>query len=351
MDANIPNLLSLPVLQKTESLRAYMYKTAEANAFPRLYVSSAHAFKQACGFFNLIESRDPQLSKELRLRLVPVPRASNRAAAFLLGREQIPSSCIRVTARQVCPLCLSEAPWCRGEWELKAYKICHVHSIKLVDQCDGCKKILSWDRTELMNCYCGRPFVTATQEKACVWECKWAKQVHLAFRSSIEKVSSDETSVKSSSQMPLSKFLLMSDVVRTVLIPGDLLPKRFSGSKSIPIARVLEDPIYCAHLWETIFLYAAKTPLTLSKMLQLGQSDDNLIRYYKRLVEDFPVPLALKPKLPPPEPNRFGPPKQALEKLDFRSHVARLKQRYGPKAGDEFNPFVSSRSALWRGRL
>ena len=345
MDSVAPNLLLVPSLQQTESLRAFMYRAAHVNAFPRMYAGSAHALKQARRFLSQVESRDSTLSQELRLRLAPTPITGHKASGFLLGEEEIPTSCIRIEARSVCPLCVAENPWSRGEWELKAYTTCHLHGVSLVDKCDQCQKELSWSRTEVSRCYCGRAFSSISPATSKGWERKWAKQIHLAFRYAI-----NGESTQSGSAINISKLLLMANIAHAVIIPSGLLSKRSSDEPSRLVANLLADPKYLSFFWESIFLYAAETPMQLSEKLSLGQRNIDLVRNYRRFAEDCPIPLELKPKLPPLEPNPYAPAPKAKAIKDMRSHVARLKYLYGGRTDEEFNPFTMSRAEQRAGR-
>lgn len=346
MDSIAPDLLLVPSLEQTESLRAFMYRAAQINAFPRMYAGSAHALKHARRLLSQLESRDSTLSQELRLRLAPTPISGHKASGFLLGEEDIPSSCIRIKARSVCPLCIAESPWSRGEWELKAYTTCHLHGVSLVDECDQCQKGLSWSRTEVSRCYCGRALSSISPATSKGWERKWATQIHLAFKYSI-----NGESTQSGSAINISKLLLMVDVAHAVIIPSRFLRKRSNDDPSRLVAKLLADPKYQSFLWECIFLYAAETPMLLSEKLSLGQTNVDLVRNYRRFAEDFPIPLELKPKLPPLEKNPYGPPLKAKSIKDMRAHVAQLKYLYGGRTDEEFNPFTMSRAQQRAGRM
>ena len=41
-----------------------------------------------------------------------------------------------------CPLCLDEKPYHRLLWEVKEIKVCHIHKIKLTNECSSCHKII-----------------------------------------------------------------------------------------------------------------------------------------------------------------------------------------------------------------
>jgi hypothetical protein len=143
----------------------------------------------------------------------------------------------------------------------------------------------------------------------------------------------------------------MVDVAHAVIIPSRFLRKRSNDDPSRLVAKLLADPKYQSFLWECIFLYAAETPILLSEKLSLGQTNVDLVRNYRRFAEDFPIPLELKPKLPPLEKNPYGPPLKPKAIEDMRAHVAQLKYLYGGRTDEEFNPFTMSRAQQRAGRM
>lgn len=332
MDLVAPTLLLIPPLKQTESLRAFMYRAAEVNAFPRMYAGSAHTLKHAGRLLSQVEGQDPPLGQELRLRLAPTPITKHKAREFLLGEEKIPSSYLRIDARSVCPLCLTKDLWSRSEWELKAYTTCHLHGVSLVNKCDQCHQKLSWSRTEISRCYCGRAFSSMSPASSKDWERKWAKQVHLAFSHSMSG-----TSKKFASGTKLSRLLLLIDVVRAVIVPSGVFRKRFNDGPAQLVAKMLMAQGYRSCLWESIFLYVAETPMSLSEKLSLGQTNDDLVRNYQRFAEVAPIPLELKPKIPPLERGSCSSPPRFSAVTDMRSYVARLKHLYGARSGNPPN--------------
>jgi TniQ len=346
MTSVIPPLLLIPELQPTESLRAFMYRAAQDNKFPRMYAGSAHTLKHAGRLLSQLEGQDYALCQELRLRLAPPLITNHMAQGFFLGKESIPSSCIRIEARSVCPLCLTKDQWSRGEWEIKAYTTCHLHGVSLVDKCDQCHQKLSWSRTEISRCYCGRAFSSMSPASSKDWERKWATQVHLAFSHSIS-----DQSKRTGSGTNISKLLLMIDVVRAVIVPSKFLRKHSNDEPSRLVAKMLMAPDYRSCLWESIFLYAAETPLSLSEKLSPGQTNNDLVRNYQRFAEISPIPLDLKPKLSPRKIDSYGSTPRVTAIKDVRSHVARLKHLYGARTDKEFNPFTMSRAEQRAGRL
>lgn len=234
METCIPILLLTPPLEETESLLAYMYRAAEANAYPRFYVGNPLAL--AHSFLSLLGDRNLDLSLELRRRLTPAPilavKRSMKPSFSRLGGDQLPISAIRTGARNVCPRCLAEKPWCRGEWELKSYVACGRHGVRLVDQCDKCKRKLYWWRTELTRCFCGRSLADIETRGAVMWETLWSVQVEISFRESINNFHRLKSQRLTDTPMRLFHLLEMANAIRAgyylACSQGDGLPPDLS---------------------------------------------------------------------------------------------------------------------------
>ncbi|WP_428715054.1 TniQ family protein [Uliginosibacterium sediminicola] len=56
---------------------------------------------------------------------------------------------------RVCPACLRDAAYIRGEWMLSFYTSCIHHSTALVGHCPCCKKSIRWNRHLARYCACG----------------------------------------------------------------------------------------------------------------------------------------------------------------------------------------------------
>lgn len=61
----------------------------------------------------------------------------------------------QVRKARVCPQCLAEDAYWRGEWALSFYTICAHHGIPLTDRCPGCGRSLKWNRQHVAECSCG----------------------------------------------------------------------------------------------------------------------------------------------------------------------------------------------------
>lgn len=56
---------------------------------------------------------------------------------------------------KVCPLCLRDAGFVRGEWTLNFYTACAHHSVALNDHCPRCRRAIPWNRRTARYCPCG----------------------------------------------------------------------------------------------------------------------------------------------------------------------------------------------------
>lgn len=56
---------------------------------------------------------------------------------------------------RVCPLCLSNARYCRAAWDVALMTACPIHGVLLVEQCQVCQRRLSWERPAVDVCQCG----------------------------------------------------------------------------------------------------------------------------------------------------------------------------------------------------
>jgi hypothetical protein len=69
--------------------------------------------------------------------------ADSRDGCSLLG-HRVHVDLVSVRRRRWCPLCLEEAPFWRGVWDLSLMTACPKHGILLVDRCPSCGRGLHW---------------------------------------------------------------------------------------------------------------------------------------------------------------------------------------------------------------
>lgn len=62
---------------------------------------------------------------------------------------------------KICPQCLQDAAFVRGEWMLNFYIACSHHAIVFHDRCPQCRRSIPWNRRAARYCPCGFDLATA----------------------------------------------------------------------------------------------------------------------------------------------------------------------------------------------
>ncbi len=70
--------------------------------------------------------------------------------------QSVPQYLVRGKTPKICPSCLAEDPYSRRLWDLAIVTACARHCRLLIDSCPKCGRRLSWSRTRLATCACGR---------------------------------------------------------------------------------------------------------------------------------------------------------------------------------------------------
>ncbi len=147
-----------------ESLLGFGLRIAEANWAPtglRAIAMAIHTAKESRSDYLSLVSNIDALSQ-----LTQIPVEDLQAMAFWhLPRDEWPASfnigrhggTVSTTSlyrgfSRICVECLKEQPYTRRLWDLKFYQACHIHHCKLISNCHGCSRSLSWHRPTLMRC-------------------------------------------------------------------------------------------------------------------------------------------------------------------------------------------------------
>lgn len=65
------------------------------------------------------------------------------------------SAFVSLRQAKVCPDCLQEMNYVRGEWSLSFYTVCARHGSNLLTECPACRRRLQWNRRHPNRCICG----------------------------------------------------------------------------------------------------------------------------------------------------------------------------------------------------
>ncbi|MEB8432594.1 TniQ family protein [Cocleimonas sp. KMM 6892] len=66
----------------------------------------------------------------------------------------IPWKMLRLKAPAICPKCISESHYQKRIWDFKLITTCSKHSVKLINSCPSCKKVIGWNRKKISFCDC-----------------------------------------------------------------------------------------------------------------------------------------------------------------------------------------------------
>lgn len=331
-------LLLLPQIKPAESVRAYMLRAAHENMHPRIYSAELQGLSYTGRFIHLLRARNPEMGQILTRRLAPKWKKPSIVVTALLGDDEIPLSCLHGRSRQLCPLCLGNAPWSRLEWEVKSNRACPVHRVGLVNDCPNCNRPLHWGRSELLHCYCGQVLSHIDTTEASRWDVKWAKLVQSATIVSRFGRQSPHLAVKKMIPTRLSKLLLMWDVVKHVLLPS-LEDVDAVGDDILSLTtKILDDHAYSAYLWDSIFLHASRDPLELRCHLVPGRPKDAVVVAYRAMLADLALPHALR-VLTTTRPKRVKA-KTESRFFDIRRHGVGAYQLHKGEIDEDFDPFA-----------
>lgn len=332
-------LLFLPKLTGTESLRAYMLRAAEQNMHPRIYQEELETLSKSSRFVWGMSQQDKDIARTLARRLAPISALGPKGLAtmVLLGDDQIPVSCLHLRTRQVCPFCLADDRRSRLVWELKAARACAIHRSRLVRICPGCERSLQWGRSQLMHCFCGQGLSQIEPDRASTWEVKWARLLEAA--TTVSRFGRSSPRIASTSNVPtrLSKLLLMADVVRHVVLPVLYDSETSQDKVWKAITRTLNDPPYRDYLWDAIFLHAARDPLQLSRNLTPGRSKSEVDAAYLGILDDLAFPDFLRP--PATDRCRRASWDKAMSVFDAQVHGVGVRHLQRAGWHDEVDPF------------
>lgn len=150
-------VLTSPPL-RGESLEGYLSRLGALNAYP-----GPHWILQAAKLRDGFDRRPSDLEPLSAITEVPVKRLkamshwplSDRPDQLCFEQHRVQMSALSLYHDRVCPLCVGEYGYSRQLWHLKAYAVCHLHQVALVDQCRACGWSLRWQRPSIGRCRCG----------------------------------------------------------------------------------------------------------------------------------------------------------------------------------------------------
>ncbi len=181
-------LLVRVVPQWGESLRGYLMRAAEANGLSgadRLLINVVGGARYPTTIKRAVALADYcrcDVFEFMQLFGIEGRTADGLRQWQFAGEIVTKDYFLRPGQPSVCPRCLAESSYLRGQWEMTFFVACPLHNIWLIHCCPGCGKALSPHRAKLDRCNCGHVFAKACPEVASR-EAIWAAQLIQRFMS------------------------------------------------------------------------------------------------------------------------------------------------------------------------
>lgn len=260
-----------PALGNKESLRGYVSRVSSCNGSSPLLkplLASLRAITDAIPKIAALTSgKDSVLKKHGSQTQVREDGQSD----VLFGSCFLSTNRVRMVQRMFCPICLSENGISMCCWELRSYDVCHEHGCYLVGRCSGCDRLLSWASTSSEKCSCGLRLADMKTEMASTNRRLICKLIADELSATIDRPNKE---IGSGSLTPLDLFFIVSDFVRTVLIPG-FCKEHLGNMRSLSdqsseelLLVILNDSEYCGHLRKVIFLHGVQYPIAIERALR-----------------------------------------------------------------------------------
>lgn len=150
-----------------ENLMGYLLRLADLNGYERL-----HWILRLAGFRSHFLHKNcpiPFVSEESLHRLAFVTRSNVKELVALtyssprrggLGLRLFNGSPIhqfvlRTKTPRLCPECFHDSAYCRRVWDIALVTVCLRHKRLLIDECPGCRRRITWLRSQVSACHCG----------------------------------------------------------------------------------------------------------------------------------------------------------------------------------------------------
>lgn len=94
-------------------------------------------------------------------------RQSDGERSWTMGSTHVgKANFIDARHTKICPRCLEETAFVRGEWSLTFYRTCAIHAVRMIDGCPRCRRPLKRTRRRIQVCDCGQSLTTLETEAA-----------------------------------------------------------------------------------------------------------------------------------------------------------------------------------------
>jgi hypothetical protein len=278
-----PCLLIRPRHLKHESLRGYVSRVSGCNGSSPILEPALASLRATTSALDEIATLTDTLDSILESHCSLHRSEQGGYSQVVFGDGLLPTNQVWMQRRVICPLCLAKNGISQCCWELREYDVCHLHGCYMVGSCHACKRPLSWASASKNRCACGLYFTELETNAAPRARRTLCRLLANAASETLYRPDFSEKIIGAIT--PLNWFFLFENFIQSVLIPGFCQKyKRTASAKTVEpetlVEAIMLDEQYCRYLRQTIFLHAARDPMTMAKMLRSDITHQEMGKYF-----------------------------------------------------------------------
>lgn len=203
-----------------ETLMGFVLRVAARNCYEtpsyllQLSRLGNEQFVRNCSFvfgqpsdFTLLAYLTGTETAELAALGFPPATPGNPTTEYLFFASPIGKYFIRTVHNKICPACLQESNYSRKTWDLAGVTACPTHKLLLLDQCQNCKRHITWNRKGVNICSCEFDFRDSDSPTVAESDILLAKHIYRLCGLSPFEAGSKEVANNPLTRLPLRDFL------------------------------------------------------------------------------------------------------------------------------------------------
>jgi hypothetical protein len=315
--------LMRPDPKGTESIRSLLNRLMQQNKLSPILLGKPEGIGQATDIALALAQTAGWNRNILLERGALVATRNFSEGTISVGISRLGKRSFVGNRRRICPQCMTSRSDTPLAWEIFINQACHIHRCLLVDRCSSCQEPLGWLSHDLECNSCGHPWSQMQTQHAPSWACTLSRWIQASIARSIRGVSEDGRDTNGHLRVRLDKLLLMMDVLRHVLMRAWLSTRVWDQFNLCWTVDLLKSPDYRFWLWHSLFLHAAKEPMTLGKALVPTGNGLTAASFYGGLAKNVPIPAFILESLRQHNEGRLVSKLSSLEIFDPRLHGIR----------------------------
>lgn len=147
-------LVRRPRPKRDESFRGFALRIDSENSV-NLFRARMKSFRESFTFLPDMEAATGRSLSFMRHQVFLMPAHGKSFSQVNVLGHIVPKIWVNSRVKRVCPQCLQERGYMQVTWELHVIRSCAAHQCLLLNQCQSCGILLSWQDGGLFHCRCG----------------------------------------------------------------------------------------------------------------------------------------------------------------------------------------------------